>query len=123
MRSRRATLAVLGTAGALLIVVALAWGTFAQPPAGLVYVIPAGARSSIARPGVDSAIAIPTDIRFAAGDPAVITIRNLDDVTHRAGSFLVGPGQTYVQRFPEPGRYPIACAVNPLQSIVVTVGA
>ena len=88
---------------------------------GLVFVIPAGI--DVERPGFDSAIAIPTDIRFKAGEPAVITVRNLDDETQRAGPFLVGPGQTYVQRFPEPGRYPIACSVDPLESIVVTVDA
>jgi hypothetical protein len=42
---------------------------------------------------------------------------------HRAGPFLVGPGQTYVQRFTEPGRYPVICTVDPLETVVVTVGA
>ena len=42
-------------------------------------------------------------------------------VAQRAGPFLVGPGQTYVQRFPNPGVYPIACTVNAAESIVVTV--
>ena len=36
-------------------------------------------------------------------------------------SFLVGPGQTYVQTFPSPGTYPINCTVNADESIVVTV--
>ncbi|MCC6313004.1 MAG: hypothetical protein IT337_03255 [Thermomicrobiales bacterium] len=88
---------------------------------GMVFVIPAGARAEVARPTIDSAIAVPTDIRFAAGEPAVITIHNRDDVAHRAGPFVVGPGQTLTQRFPEPGRYPIACSVDPLESVVVTV--
>lgn len=73
------------------------------------------------RPGFDSAIAIPTDIRFASPAEAVITVHNLDTVQHRAGPFLVGPGQTYVQRFPEPGRYPVICTVDPLETVVVTV--
>ena len=97
------------------------WGM--SEPEGLVFVIPAGAKASLARPGYDSAIAIPTDIRFGPDDVPVITVRNLDDVTHRAGPFLVGAGQTYIQRFPEPGQYPIACSVDPLESIVVTVEA
>lgn len=106
---------------AIVLLVGVGAGWLNREPEGLVFVIPAGAKAQIARPGFDSAIAIPTDIRFAAGEPAVITVRNLDDVTHRAGPFLVGPGQTYVQRFPKPGQYPIACSVNPLESVVVTV--
>jgi plastocyanin len=66
-------------------------------------------------------VTIPTDIRFGSGEVAAITIINEDDVTHRAGPFLVGPGQTFTQRFPRPGSYPITCAVDPAESIVVTV--
>jgi hypothetical protein len=90
-------------------------------PQGLVFTIPAGAKDRIAQPTIDSAIEIPTRIRFAAGEPAVITVRNLDDVAHRAGPFLVAAYQTYTQRFPDPGEYPIACSVNPIESVVVTV--
>lgn len=92
-------------------------------PEGLVFTIPAGAKDRIEQPTIDSAVEIPTRIRFAAGEPAVITVRNLDDVAHRAGPFLVEAHQTYTQRFPEPGEYPIACSVNPLESVVVTVEA
>ena len=88
---------------------------------GLHFTIPAGAKASVARPGFDSAIPIPTDIRFDSPADAVITVKNLDDVEHRAGPFLVGPGQTFTQRFPEPGRYPIVCTVDPLETVVVTV--
>ncbi len=110
-----ATIALLVAAGSFL-------GLFGpQQDEGLVFVIPAN--TNVARPGWDSAIAIPTDIRFKAGEPAVITVRNLDDETQRAGPFLIGPKQTYVQRFPDPGEYPIACSVDPLESIVVTVEA
>lgn len=90
-------------------------------PAGLSFTIPAGASKTVARPGFDSAIQIPTDIRFSSPAEAVITVKNLDDVTHRAGPFLVGAGQTFTQRFPEPGRYPIVCTVDPLETVVVTV--
>jgi hypothetical protein len=92
-------------------------------PEGLLFTIPAGAKERVEQPTIDSAIEIPTRIRFAAGEPAVITVRNLDDVAHRAGPFLVEAYQTYTQRFPEPGDYPIACSVNPLESVVVTVEA
>lgn len=119
--SRQYGLAALLGAGLLVIALALGVSMLNRDPEGLVFVIPAGAKARVARPTIDSAIAIPTDIRFAADEPAVITIRNLDDVAHRAGPFLVDAGQTYTQRFPGPGRYPIACSVNPLESIVVTV--
>ena len=36
-------------------------------------------------------------------------------------TFSGWPGQTFTQRFPEPGRYPIVCTVDPLESVVVTV--
>jgi plastocyanin len=62
-----------------------------------------------------------TDIRFASPTEAIITVQNLNDVEHRAGPFLVGAGQAFVQRFPEPGRYPLVCTVDPLESVVVTV--
>jgi hypothetical protein len=91
-------------------------------PVGLVFTIPAGSKERVL-PEMESAIDIPTDIVFAAGDRAAITIINKDDVTHRAGPFLVGPNQTYVQRFDDPGTYPIACTVDPAESIVVTVEA
>jgi plastocyanin len=72
-------------------------------------------------PEYESAIAIPTDIRFLPGEVPAITVKNEDVVAHRAGPFLVGAGQSYTQRFPKPGTYPIACAVDPAESIVVTV--
>lgn len=97
------------------------WLLGAGEPQGLVFTIPAGAKERIEQPTIDSAIEIPTRIRFAPGEPAVITVRNLDDVAHRAGPFLVEAYQTYTQRFPDPGEYPIACSVNPLESVVVTV--
>lgn len=112
-----------------LLVSILALGGFVLPsgngadpvPGGLVYVIPAGRAETLAAPGVDSALAIPTDIRFASTETASITIRNDDSVTHRAGPFVVAPGQSFVQRFREAGTYPIVCTVDPAESIVVTV--
>lgn len=101
-----------------------AWGLFgpqAGPQGqGLVFVIPEGSSTRVVA-GVESAIQIPTDIRFQKGEVAAITIINQDTTVHRAGPFLVGPGETYTQRFPRPGSYPINCAVDPSESVVVTV--
>jgi hypothetical protein len=88
---------------------------------GLVFVIPAGAANAVGGSTLLSAIDMPTQIRFEKGETAAITIRNDDIVPLRAGPFLVGPGHTYTQRFPDPGEYPIACTVNPEESITVTV--
>ena len=110
--------------GGLLLASGIITGRSGPPPTtGLYFTIPAGTKETVARPGYDSAIPIPTDIRFASPAEAVITIKNLDDVQHRAGPFLVGARQTFVQRFPEPGRYPILCTVDPLETVVVTVEA
>lgn len=104
--------------------VVLPSGGGAEPaPGGLVYVIPAGRAEMLSEPGVDSALTIPTDIRFASTATASITIRNDDSVTHRAGPFVVAAGQTFVQRFRDTGTYPIVCTVDPAESIVVTVDA
>lgn len=80
-----------------------------EPP-GLAFTLPAGAKHRIARPTIDSAIEIPTRIRFAAGEPDAIAVRNLDDIAHRAGPFLVEAYQTYTRRFPDPGEYPMPVA-------------
>ena len=114
-------LCFVALAGLLLAAGVLSGRTGSPPAAGLAFTIPAGASKTVARPGFDSAIQIPTDIRFNSPAEAVITVTNLDNVTHRAGPFLVGAGQTFTQRFPEPGRYPIVCTVDPLETVVVTV--
>lgn len=114
-------LALLGMVLGLGGITGLGWGRAETTGAGLRFVIPAGSAARVAEPGIDSAVAIPLDIRFASGETAAITIRNDDTVAHRAGPFLVAAGQTYVQRFRDPGTYPIACAVDPAESIVVTV--
>jgi hypothetical protein len=88
---------------------------------GLVFTIPEGSYQRIAIPGFDSAIELPTEITFASPEEAAITVVNEDVVQHRAGPFLVGPGQTYIQRFPEPGEYVINCSVDASESIAVTV--
>jgi hypothetical protein len=87
---------------------------------GLVFVIPAGAKNNVPA-GLISAVDVPREIIFADGDTAKITVINNDDVTHLAGPFVVGPGETYVQTFPNQGIFPINCAVNADESIVVKV--
>jgi hypothetical protein len=127
-RGRRRRIATLAAALGLLVAVlglggiAGSIGADDEPVSGgLLFVIPAGAAAQVVAPGIDSAIQIPTAIQFNPGEPAAITIRNDDSVTHRAGPFLVGAGQTYTQSFRRPGTYPIVCTVDPSESIVVTV--
>lgn len=114
--------ALLGLVAVVIGIFLLSARVAEQSYQGLVFTIPAGASQTVARPGFDSAISIPTDIRFTSPAEAVITVKNLDSVTQRAGPFLVGAGQTFTQRFSEPGRYPIICTVDPLETVVVTVG-
>lgn len=113
-------------AGAGLLLIALVLigigrfsGREADDP-GLVYVIPYGASQRVPA-GLRSAVDMPTRIVFSRGETAKITVINNDSVTHLAGPFLVGPGQTFVQTFPTPGVYPINCTINEDESIVVTV--
>jgi hypothetical protein len=87
---------------------------------GVLFEIPYGASASVPA-GLISAVAMPREIIFRDGETAKITVINHDDVTHLAGPFVVAPGQTYVQTFPNPGVFPINCAVNPAESIVVKV--
>ena len=113
-------------AGPALIAVALLligygrFGSSATTDGGLFFEIEYGAQQRVPA-GLLSAVNMPTDIRFEPGQTARITVVNNDTVTHLAGPFLVGPGQTYVQTFPSAGVYPIACTVNDDESIVVTV--
>lgn len=90
-------------------------------PGGLLFVIPAGSAARLEEPGVESAITLPTLIRFRPGETAAISVRNDDTVVHRAGPFVVGPGETFTMRFPAPGEYPVTCTVNPAESIRVIV--
>jgi hypothetical protein len=90
---------------------------------GLLFVIPAGSAARLSQPGVESAIPLPTLIRFRPGETAAISVRNDDTVVHRAGPFVVAPGETYTMRFPAPGEYPVTCTVNPAESIRVIVEA
>lgn len=88
---------------------------------GLVFVIPAGAASTLERPTIDSAIEIPTDIRFGPGDVARITIINEDTTMNRAGPWLIDAGQTWSVPFSDAGTYQFDCTVDPAESVTVTV--
>ena len=116
---------IVGGLFALLIVVAavmtMTGGSGNGGGDGEVFTIPAGAYKNITTPGIDSAIVLPTVFVLKKDDTAAITIVNNDTVDHRARPFLVGAGQTYTQRFPEPGQYAINCSVNAAESITVTV--
>lgn len=91
-----------------------------EPP-GLEFVIPRGASARLQVPTIDSAIEIPTDIRFGPGETARITVRNEDTVANRAGPWLIGAGQTYSANFDEAGVYQFACSVDASESVTVTV--
>lgn len=93
----------------------------AEAEKGLVFVIPNGASANVEVPTVDSAIVIPTQITFAAGEPAVLSIRNDDSVANRAGPWVIGPGQTYTAKFDKPGTYEYVCTVDASESVTIVV--
>jgi len=120
--SRRTLGVVLGALAVLLLVGGIVAALSLRGRGGgegMVFVIPAN--TVVEQPTIDSAIAIPTDIRFKPGENATIVIRNEDRIAHRAGPWVVGPGQTFTQRFPDPGEYFMACSVDPAESVTVTV--
>ncbi len=123
-RTSRMLLPVVGAiAGAVLLIavgIILLQQTATDNDPGLLFEIPAGASASVPA-GLISAVDIPREIIFRDGDTAKITVINHDSVTHLAGPFVVGPGETRVQSFPNRGIFPINCAVNPEESIVVKV--
>lgn len=92
-----------------------------EAPAGLLFVIPAGAVENVEVPTIDSALEIPTEIVFEPGDTSRIIIRNDDTVAHRAGPWVVGAGQTYTVRFDKPGVFQFDCTVDITESVTVTV--
>ena len=90
-------------------------------PAGVTFIIPKGAGAAVSNDTLKSAIVLPTEFTFGPDDEAAISVTNEDTVPLRAGPFVVLPGQTYTQRFPNPGEFNIACTVDPAESITVTV--
>lgn len=124
--SRRKLLVDLGIGGAGAIAIFAAalftyrWNN-SNKPVGLTFVIPEGAGATVGNSTLISAIVLPTEVVFEPGEEAAISVTNEDTVPLRAGPFVVLPGQTYVQRFPNPGKFDIACTVDPAESITVTV--
>lgn len=121
-RSRLLLLAL--SIGALVIVGALGGIAAFWPedePQGLVFIIPEGRAAELNIPTVDSAIEIPTDIRFGPNDVASITIINEDTTMNRAGPWVIEAGQTYRLHFDKPGTYKFDCTVDPSESVVITV--
>ena len=113
----------IGGGGLALLIAALVsyrWRETDEMP-GLSFVIPKGAGATVSNSTLVSAIALPTEIVFEPGEDAAISVKNEDSVALRAGPFVVLPGQIYVQRFPNPGEFSIACTVDPAESITVTV--
>lgn len=123
-RQRRRLLVVAGGIAALLIVAMLggvAYSWEESEPNGLVFIIPDGAAKTLDQPTIDSAIVIPTDIRFDADEEARITIKNEDSTANRAGPWVVTAGQTYTVGPLPPGSYQFNCTVDPAESVTVTV--
>ena len=122
-RRRFLTDLAVGGVGLALLVAALfsyKWNG-KKKPEGRTFVIPKGAGVAVDNSTLVSAITLPTEITFEPGEKAAISVTNEDSVPLRAGPFVVLPGQTYIQRFPNPGEFNIACTVDPAESITVTV--
>lgn len=121
----RSRLMLLALSVAALVIVGALGGVAAfwpeDEPLGLVFVIPEGRAAELNIPTVDSAIDIPTDIRFGPGDVASITIINDDTTMNRAGPWVIEAGQTYTLKFDKPGTYKFDCTVDPSESVVITV--
>lgn len=124
-RRSRSRLVMLALSFAALILVGALGGVSAfwsnNEPEGLVFIIPEGRAAELAIPTVDSAITIPTDIRFGPNDVAKITIINNDTTMNRAGPWLVDAGQKYTLKFDKPGTYRFDCTVDPSESVTITV--
>lgn len=123
--SRRSRLLILAASLAALIIVSAVGGVAAfwpeDEPQGLVFIIPEGRAAQLNIPTVDSAIDIPTDIRFGPNDVASITIINEDTTMNRAGPWVIDAGQSYTLKFDKPGTYKFDCTVDPSESVVITV--
>ena len=121
----RARLLLMALSVAALVIVGALGGIAAfwpeDEPQGLVFIIPEGRAAELNIPTVDSAIDIPTDIRFGPTDVASITIINEDTTMNRAGPWVIEAGQTYTLRFDKPGTYKFDCTVDPSESVVITV--
>lgn len=124
-RTDRSRLLMLALSLAALVIVGALGGVAAfwpeNEPQGLIFVIPNGRAAELNIPTVDSAIDIPTDIRFGPNDVASVTIINEDTTMNRAGPWVIEAGQTYTLRFDKPGTYKFDCTVDPTETVVITV--
>lgn len=124
-RTNRSRLLLLALSISALVIVGALGGVAAfwpeETPQGLVFVIPEGRAEELNIPTVDSAIDIPTDIRFGPNDVASITIINEDTTMNRAGPWVIEAGQTYTLRFDKAGTYKFDCSVDPAETVVITV--
>ncbi len=124
-QTERSRLFLLALSIAALVLVGALGGVAAfwpeDDPQGLVFVIPEGRAAELNIPTVDSAIQIPTDIRFGPNDVASITIINEDTTMNRAGPWVIEAGQTYTLKFDKAGTYKFDCTVDPSESVVITV--
>lgn len=124
-RTNRSRLLMLALSISTLVIVGALGGVAAfwpeETPQGLVFVIPEGRAEELNIPTVDSAIDIPTDIRFGPNDVASITIINEDTTMNRAGPWVIEAGQTYTLRFDKAGTYKFDCSVDPAETVVITV--
>lgn len=124
-RTNRSRLLLLALSISTLVIVGALGGVAAfwpeETPQGLVFVIPEGRAEELNIPTVDSAIDIPTDIRFGPNDVASITIINEDTTMNRAGPWVIEAGQTYTLRFDKAGTYKFDCSVDPAETVVITV--
>lgn len=125
VRPERSRLLLLAISLAAFVIVGALGGVAAfwpeDEPQGLVFVIPEGRAAELNIPTVDSAISIPTEIRFTGNDVASITIINEDTTMNRAGPWVIEAGQTYTLRFDRAGTYKFDCTVDPSETVVVTV--
>lgn len=125
VRPERSRLLLLALSLVAMMIVGALGGVAAfwpeNEPQGLIFTIPEGRAAELNIPTVDSAIDIPTDIRFGPNDVASITIVNEDTAMNRAGPWVIDAGQTYTLSFDEPGTYQFDCTVDPAETVVVTV--
>lgn len=124
-RPNRSRLLMLALSIAALMIVGALGGVAAfwpeSEPQGLVFVIPEGRAAELDIPTVDSAIDIPTEIRFGPNDVASVTIINEDTTMNRAGPWVIDAGQTYTLKFDDAGTYKFDCTVDPSETVVITV--
>lgn len=114
-RTRRPlALVVAATAAVLVAAVVLAWPAAAEL---VVIEVPAGTQDRIE--AGDEVELMPADLELNVGD--TLEIRNLDDVTHEVGPYLVEAGQRLEQTFRRPIVIEGICSINPSGRVTITV--